>query len=211
MKVVEEIIENGIVAVIRVDSPSKAVEICRACKEGGIVAIEVTFSVPHAVEVIQQIDREMKDQILLGAGTVLDPYTAKIAIEAGAKYIVAPNLSEETALLCNKHRIPYIPGVLTPTEIVRALELGVPLIKLFPASAVGPSYIKAIHGPLSQAKIIPTGGVELENVKEWIKAGAVAVGIGGGLTKGTRDQIVEKAKKFVQLVKEAREEIANML
>lgn len=210
MKVVEEIIENGIVAVIRADSPSKAVEICRACKEGGIVAIEVTFSVPHAVEVIQQIDREMKDQILLGAGTVLDPYTAKIAIEAGAKYIVAPNLSEETALLCNKHRIPYIPGVLTPTEIVRALELGVPLIKLFPASAVGPSYIKAIHGPLPQAKIIPTGGVELENVKEWIKAGAVAVGIGGGLTKGTRDQIVEKAKKFVQLVKEAREEIANI-
>ncbi|WP_041083235.1 bifunctional 2-keto-4-hydroxyglutarate aldolase/2-keto-3-deoxy-6-phosphogluconate aldolase [Thermotoga profunda] len=209
MGIVEKIIDSGIVAVIRADSPSKAVEMCRACREGGIVAIEVTFSVPHAVEVIQQIDKEMGDQILLGAGTVLDPYTAKIAIEAGAKYIVAPNLSEETALLCNKHRVPYIPGVLTPTEIVKALELGVPLIKLFPASAVGPSYIKAIHGPLPQAKIMPTGGVELENVKEWIKAGAVAVGIGGGLTKGTKDQIVEKAKKFVQLVKEAKEEIAG--
>ncbi|HEY8542213.1 MAG TPA: bifunctional 2-keto-4-hydroxyglutarate aldolase/2-keto-3-deoxy-6-phosphogluconate aldolase [Pseudothermotoga sp.] len=209
MGIVEKIIDSGIVAVIRADSPSKAVEMCRACREGGIVAIEVTFSVPHAVEVIQQIDKEMGDQILLGAGTVLDPYTAKIAIEAGAKYIVAPNLSEETALLCNKHRVPYIPGVLTPTEIVKALELGVPLIKLFPASAVGPSYIKAIHGPLPQAKIMPTGGVELENVKEWIKAGAVAVGIGGGLTKGTKEQIVEKAKKFVQLVKEAKEEIAG--
>lgn len=209
MGIIENIINNGIVAVIRADSPSKAVEMCRACREGGIVAIEVTFSVPHAVEVIQQIDREMGDQIFLGAGTVLDPYTAKIAIEAGAKYIVAPNLSEETALLCNKHRVPYIPGVLTPTEIVKALELGVPLIKLFPASAVGPSYIKAIHGPLPQAKIMPTGGVELENVKEWIKAGAAAVGIGGGLTKGTKDQIVEKAKKFVQLVKEAKQEISG--
>lgn len=209
MEIVEKIIDSGIVAVIRADSPSKAVELCRACKEGGIVAIEVTFSVPHATEVIQQIDREMGDQILLGAGTVLDPYTAKIAIEAGAKYIVAPNLSEETALLCNKHRVPYIPGVLTPTEIVKALELGVPLIKLFPASAVGPSYIKAIHGPLPQAKIMPTGGVELENVKEWIKAGAVAVGVGGGLTKGTKEQIIEKAKKFVQLVKEAKQEITG--
>lgn len=206
---IERIIDSGIVAVIRADSPSKAVEMCRACREGGIVAIEVTFSVPHAVEVIQQIDREMGDQILLGAGTVLDPYTAKIAIEAGAKYIVAPNLSEETALLCNKHRIPYIPGVLTPTEIVKALELGVPLIKLFPASAVGPSYIKAIHGPLPQARLMPTGGIELENVKEWIKAGAAAVGVGGGLTKGTKDQIVEKARKFVQLVKEAKQEIAG--
>ncbi|HOJ88599.1 MAG TPA: bifunctional 2-keto-4-hydroxyglutarate aldolase/2-keto-3-deoxy-6-phosphogluconate aldolase [Pseudothermotoga sp.] len=210
MEIVEKIIDSGIVAVIRADSPSKAVELCRACKEGGIVAIEVTFSVPHATEVIQQIDREMGDQILLGAGTVLDPYTAKIAIEAGAKYIVAPNLSEETALLCNKHRVPYIPGVLTPTEIVKALELGVPLIKLFPASAVGPSYIKAIHGPLPQAKIMPTGGVELENVKEWIKAGAVAIGVGGGLTKGTKEQIIEKAKKFVQLVREAKQEIGKM-
>lgn len=209
MEIIERIIDSGIVAVIRADSPSKAVEMCRACREGGIVAIEVTFSVPHAVEVIQQIDREMGDQILLGAGTVLDPYTAKIAIEAGAKYIVAPNLSEETALLCNKHRIPYVPGVLTPTEIVKALELGVPLIKLFPASAVGPSYIKAIHAPLPQARLMPTGGVELENVKEWIKAGAAAVGVGGGLTKGTKDQIVEKARKFVQLVKEAKQEIAG--
>lgn len=124
MEIIEKIIDNGIVAVIRADSPSKALEMCMACREGGIVAIEVTFSVPHAVEVIRQIDKEIGDQIFLGAGTVLDPYTAKIAIEAGAKYIVAPNLSEETALLCNKHRVPYIPGVLTPTEIVKALELG---------------------------------------------------------------------------------------
>lgn len=160
---------------------------------------------PRAVEVIQQIDKELGNEILLGAGTVLDPYTAKIAIEAGAKYIVAPNLSEETALLCNKHRVPYIPGVLTPTEIVKALELGVPLIKLFPASAVGPSYIKAIHGPLPQAKLLPTGGVNVENVKDWIKAGAAAVGVGGGLTKGSRKEIAERAKKLVQAVKEARE------
>ncbi|AEH50775.1 bifunctional 2-keto-4-hydroxyglutarate aldolase/2-keto-3-deoxy-6-phosphogluconate aldolase [Pseudothermotoga thermarum] len=206
LQVVDRIIESGIVAVIRAETPERAIEICRACKEGGIVAIEVTFSVPHAAEVIYQLDKEFGKEILLGAGTVLDPYTAKIAIEAGARYIIAPNLSEETALLCNKHRVPYIPGVLTPTEIVRALELGVPLMKLFPASAVGPSYIKAIHGPLPQAKLIPTGGVELDNVKEWIKAGAVAVGVGGGLTKGTREQIVETARKFVQLIAEARKE-----
>lgn len=205
MDLVEKIVESGVVAVVRTDSPEKAVEICHACKEGGIIAIEITFSVPRAVEVIQQIDKELGNEILLGAGTVLDPYTAKIAIEAGAKYIVAPNLSEETALLCNKHRVPYIPGVLTPTEIVKALELGVPLIKLFPASAVGPSYIKAIHGPLPQAKLLPTGGVSAENVKDWIKAGAAAVGVGGGLTKGSRKEIAERAKKLVQAVKEARE------
>lgn len=206
---VDKIIESGIVAVIRVDSPSKAIEVCRACKEGGIVAIEVTFSVPRAVEVISQLSKELGDEIFLGAGTVLDPYTAKIAIEAGAKYIVAPNLSEETALLCNKHRVPYIPGALTPTEIVKALELGCELIKLFPASAVGPGYIKAIHGPLPYAKLLPTGGVELENVKEWIKAGAAAVGVGGGLTKGSKDEIKEKARKFVELIREARKEIGG--
>ncbi len=207
--IVDKILESGIVAVIRADSPERAVEICRACKDGGIVAIEVTFSVPHAVDVIHELDKELGKEILLGAGTVLDPYTAKIAIEAGAKYIVAPNLSEETALLCNKHRVPYIPGVLTPTEIVKALELGVPLMKLFPASAVGPSYIKAIHAPLPQAKLMPTGGVELDNVKEWIKAGAAAVGVGGGLTKGNREQIVETARKFVQLITEARSELSR--
>jgi len=207
--IVEKIIENGIVAVIRVDSPSKAIEVCRACKEGGIVAVEVTFSVPRAVEVISQLSKELGDEILLGAGTVLDPYTAKIAIEAGARYIVAPNLSEETALLCNKHRVPYIPGVLTPTEIVKALEVGCELIKLFPASAVGPSYIKAIHGPLPQAKLMPTGGVELENVKEWIKAGAAAVGVGGGLTKGSKEKIRERARRFVELIKQAKSEIAG--
>ncbi|MEN3007809.1 bifunctional 2-keto-4-hydroxyglutarate aldolase/2-keto-3-deoxy-6-phosphogluconate aldolase [Pseudothermotoga sp.] len=205
--IVDKIIESGIVAVIRVESPSKAIEVCRACREGGIVAIEVTFSVPRATEVINQLSKELGDEILLGAGTVLDPYTAKIAIEAGAKYIVAPNLSEETALLCNKHRVPYIPGAFTPTEIVKALELGCELIKLFPASAVGPGYIKAIHGPLPHAKLLPTGGVELENVKEWIKAGAAAVGVGGGLTKGSKDEIKERARKFVELIKEARREI----
>lgn len=207
--IVEKIIETGIVAVIRVESPQRAIEVCKACKDGGIVAIEVTFSVPRAVEVISQLSKELGDEILLGAGTVLDPYTAKIAIEAGARYIVAPNLSEETALLCNKHRVPYIPGAFTPTEIVKALEVGCELIKLFPASAVGPGYIKAIHGPLPQAKLLPTGGIELENVKEWIKAGAAAVGVGGGLTKGSKDEIKERAKRFVELIKEARREMGG--
>lgn len=207
--IVEKIIESGIVAVIRANSPSRAIEVCRACKEGGIIAIEVTFSVPRAVEVISQLSKELGDEILLGAGTVLDPYTAKIAIEAGAKYIVAPNLSRETALLCNKHRVPYIPGAFTPTEIVEALEVGCELIKLFPASAVGPGYIKAIHGPLPQAKLLPTGGIELENVKEWIKAGAAAVGVGGGLTKGSGEEIKERARRFVELIKEARKEMGS--
>ncbi len=205
-EIIERILESGIVAVIRAESPERAIEICRACREGGIIAIEVTFSVPHAVDVIHELDKDLGKEILLGAGTVLDPYTAKIAIEAGAKYIVAPNLSEDTALLCNKHRVPYIPGVLTPTEIVKALELGVPLMKLFPASTVGPSYIKAIHAPLPQARLMPTGGIELENVKEWIKAGAAAVGVGGGLTKGTKEQIAETASKFVKLIAEVRSE-----
>lgn len=201
---VQRIINTGVVAIVRTDSAKKAIEICMACKEGGIDAVEITFSVPHAADVIKQIDAEVGNEILLGAGTVLDGVTAKTAIEAGAKYIVAPNVSEDTAFVCNRYGIPYIPGALTPTEIVRALEIGAALVKLFPASTVGPSYIKAIHGPLPQANLIPTGGVNLDNAAEWIKAGAVAIGVGGALTKGNVDQIAKKASELLRIVRKAR-------
>ncbi|OHE45176.1 MAG: bifunctional 2-keto-4-hydroxyglutarate aldolase/2-keto-3-deoxy-6-phosphogluconate aldolase, partial [Tenericutes bacterium GWF2_38_8] len=149
-----------------------------------------------------------KDELIVGAGTVLDSETARIAILAGAQYIVSPGFDLETAKLCNRYQIPYMPGCLTITEMIKAMEAGSDIIKLFPGSAFGPSYVKAVKGPLPQANIMPTGGVSLDNVSEWIKNGVVAVGVGGELTspakKGDYEGVTELAKAFVSAVAKAR-------
>ena len=142
---------------------------------------------------------------MVGAGTVLDSETARVAILAGAKYIVSPAFDLETAKLCNRYQVPYMPGCMTLTEIITAMEAGADIIKVFPGSAFGPSFIKAIKGPLPQAVLMPTGGVSLDNVDQWIKNGCVAVGVGGNLTKGTSEEMTNTAKAFVAKVKEARE------
>lgn len=201
--------EAGIVAVIRADKCETAEKIARACIAGGIPAIEITFTVPGAARVIEELRASIgREDLIIGAGTVLDSETARLAILAGAEYIVSPGFHEETARLCNRYGIPYMPGCMTTTEIIRAMEAGADVIKIFPGSMVGPEYIKAIKGPLPQASLMPTGGVSLHNVDQWIRNGCIAVGVGGELTAGAKTGDYEKvtgtAIEFVKRIKAAR-------
>ncbi len=195
---------TGIVAVIRAESEEKAINISYACIEGGIDSVEITFTVPKAQKVIEALVNEFGEKLLVGAGTVLDSETARIAILSGAKFIVGPSFNIETTKLCNRYQVPYIPGCMTPTEIIKAMESGVDVIKIFPGNVFGPSFIKDIKGPFPKANLMPTGGVNLENVEQWIKNGCFAVGIGGALTNGSKEEITNTAKKFVKSIKEAR-------
>lgn len=210
LETIRNISDYGIVAVIRATSKEDGIKIVDAVKKGGIKALEITMTVPGAVDIIKELSQIYKDEdVLIGAGTVLDPETARTCILAGAKYIVSPSLNIDTVKLCNRYRIPIMPGVMTVKEAIEALELGVEIIKVFPGNAFGPSIIKAFKGPLPQANFMPTGGVSLDNVKDWIKAGAVAVGTGGDLTKGAKDgnyeMVTQTAAKFVEAVKIARQ------
>ncbi|WP_055669416.1 bifunctional 4-hydroxy-2-oxoglutarate aldolase/2-dehydro-3-deoxy-phosphogluconate aldolase [Desnuesiella massiliensis] len=209
LKVIQTIINEGLVAVIRAESKEQGIKIVDAVKAGGIKNIEITMTVPGAVDIIKELSERYKDEDLsIGAGTVLDPETARACILAGANYIVSPSFNEETVKLCNRYRVAIMPGIMTVNEAVKALEYGAEILKVFPGNAFGPSIISAFKGPLPQGNFMPTGGVNLENIKEWIKAGAVAVGTGGDLTKGAKTGdyhlVTETAKKFVEAVKEAR-------
>lgn len=199
-------IENvGVVAVVRAENSQQAKNIALACMNGGIDSIEITFTVPGAQKVIEALTEEFGDKLLVGAGTVLDSETARIAILAGAKFIVSPAFDLDTARLCNRYQIPYMPGCLTLTEMIKAMEAGADVIKVFPGSLVGPEYIKAVKGPLPQAVLMPTGGVSLDNVDQWIKNGCIAVGVGGNLTKGSSEEMTKSAKEFVDKIKSVRE------
>jgi 2-dehydro-3-deoxyphosphogluconate aldolase/(4S)-4-hydroxy-2-oxoglutarate aldolase len=205
------ITKTGIISVIRADNVNRAVELGKAVAEGGIKAIEVAFTVPkahHALEKLYGIFEH--SDILLGAGTVMDSETARIAILSGAEFIVCPHINIETIKLCNRYQKVIIPGAMTVTEVVNAMEAGGDIIKLFPSSVFGPKGVKAILGPLPYAPLVPTGGVNLENVKEWIRAGAVAVGVGGEITrvarKGNYKKVAETAQAFINKIKEVREE-----
>ncbi len=199
----------GIVAVVRAENADKAERIVDACMEGGVAAIELTFSVPHADRVIETLSckYDPKD-IILGAGTVMDAATARIAMLSGAQYIVSPYLDLETLRMCNRYRVPMMPGVMSVREAVTAMENGADILKVFPGDLFGPKIIKDILGPIPYAKMMPTGGVDADNVGEWIKAGAVAVGAGSSLTAGAKTGdyklITETAKKFKANIKAAR-------
>lgn len=207
-EILNKIKEVGVVAVIRESNPQEAIKVSKACVEGGIPAVEVTYTVPGASEVIKELKKTIDpSKLLVGAGSVLDSETARTAILAGATYIVSPAFDVETAKLCNRYQVPYMPGCMTITEMVTAMEAGCDIIKLFPGSAFGPSFVKAVKAPLPQINIMPTGGVSLENVDEWIKNGVVAVGAGGQLTSGTYEEIVEKSREFVLKVEEARKKV----
>lgn len=205
-KILKRIENTGIIAVVRADNIKEAKRIAYACMAGNIDSIEITFTVPGANEVIKTLVEEFRDNLLVGAGTVLDSETARIAILAGAKYIVSPSFDLGTAKLCNKYQIPYIPGCMTITEIVTAMEAGADIIKIFPGSTFGPSIISAIKGPIPQVNLMPTGGVNLDNVGQWIKNGCIAVGVGGSLTKGSKEEITETGKQFVERIKEAKKQ-----
>src|SRR5437868_992509 len=209
LKVLGKVIESGLVAIVRTNRSDQAARIADACAQGGAAAIEITFTVPGASAVIEDLAKKYPaGEILIGAGTVLDPETARLAILAGAQYIVSPSLNPETARLCNRYQIPYMPGAGTMREIVEAMEYGADIIKLFPGETLGPAFVKAAKGPLPQASLMPTGGVSIENVAEWIKAGAIAVGVGGGLTRGAEtgnfQQITDIARQFIEQIQIAR-------
>ena len=208
--ILTKIQESGIVAVVRAESTEQAIKITDACIEGGVPAIELTFTVPHADKVIEELSkRYTPDEIILGAGTVMDAATARIAMLSGAQYIVSPYLDLDTVKMCNRYRTAIMPGVVSVREAVMAMEAGADILKVFPGDLFGPKIIKAINGPIPYAKMMPTGGVDVNNVGEWIKAGAVAVGAGSSLTKGAKTGdyklITETAKKFVANIKAARE------
>ena len=200
--------DTGVIAVIRATFPDEAIKIAEAVKHGGIDVVEITFTVPGAIKVIEGLKEAYKDDLLLGAGTVLDPETARAAVLAGAEYVVCPNLSTEVIRLCNRYQKICMPGCMTPSEMVAALEAGADVIKLFPGNLLKPDSVKAFKGPLPQAEFIPTGGVSLENVDLWIRNGCLAVGIGSELTYGAREgdfkQVTATAKAFVSKVKQAR-------
>ncbi|GKU26602.1 bifunctional 4-hydroxy-2-oxoglutarate aldolase/2-dehydro-3-deoxy-phosphogluconate aldolase [Clostridium folliculivorans] len=210
LETIKKLSEYGLVAVIRANSKEEGIKIVEAVKKGGIKALEITMTVPGALDIIKELSDIYKDdkEILIGAGTVLDPETARACILAGAKYIVSPSLNPETVKLCNRYRIAIMTGIMTVKEAVEALELGVEILKVFPGNAFGPSIISSFKGPLPQGNFMPTGGVNLDNVKDWIKAGAVAVGTGSDLTKGAStgnyDLVTETAAKFVEAVRTAR-------
>lgn len=208
-KVLTKLTDAGLVAVVRANSADEAIRISDACLEGGCPSIELTFTVPGAHKVIEELAKRYSNgEMLLGAGTVLDSETARVAILSGANYVVSPGFNLEAAKLCNRYRIPYMPGCMTITEVLTAMEAGADIIKIFPADLFGPKIIKDIKGPLPHAKMMPTGGVEVSNVHEWINAGAVAVGAGSSLTAGAKTgdyaKITATAKEFIAKIKEAR-------
>jgi len=204
-QVISKIKECGLVAVVRAKTSEEAMNIAEACIMGGVAAIELTFTVPDADRIIESLAKKYnKGEIIIGAGTVLDPETARLAILRGAQYIVSPSINLETIKLCNRYRIPIMPGIMTPTEAITALEAGADILKVFPGGLFGPSVIKDFKGPLPQADFMPTGGVSLDNVADWIKAGAVAVGCGSSLIKGNTEDTVKTAKAFVKAINESR-------
>ncbi len=198
------------VAIVRVSSAREAVDVCMAIARGGVTPIEVTMTVPGAIDAIREFKSAVKEEVLIGAGTVLDPETARACILAGADFIVSPTLNLEVIKVCRRYSKIIIPGTFTPTEILTAWEAGADIVKVFPASVGGPGYLKDIMGPLPQVKLVPTGGVNLETTPEFIKAGAVAVAAGTSLvnkkavSEQNWDAITETARKFVAAVKQAR-------
>ena len=194
-QVYEKITRTGVVAVIRGKTAEEALQTARQAAAGGIETVEITFTVPGAEEVIRTLTNELAGKAAVGAGSVLDAATARIAILAGAQFVVSPCLSEEVIRVCNRYRVFCACGVMTVTEAVRAMEAGADILKIFPADTMGMGFIKAVHGALPQAKLMPTGGVTVENTAQWLRAGAVAVGTGGSLTKG---DVTENARSFLR-------------
>lgn len=208
--------ENCLVAVVRATSKEQGEQIIDAIIDGGINFIEITMTVPGAVDIIKAMCEKYhtNKNVVIGAGTVLDPQTARAVILAGAKFVVSPGLDIETIKLCNLYRIPMIPGILTPTEAITALSAGCDIIKVFPGNLVGPSAISSLKGPLPQGDYMPSGGVDVPNVADWLKAGACALGTGSSLTIGAKAgdfaAVTAKAKEFVNSVKTFRQSYSNL-
>ena len=211
-EVLKRIRDTGLIPVVRAESFDLAMGAVAALKAGGLDVLEVTMTVPGAIEVIRALAGEYGGETLIGAGTVLDPETAQACIQAGARFIVSPALNEATISFCRDQDVAIFPGALTPTEVVRAWKAGADAVKVFPAGAVGgASYLKALKAPLPQIELIPTGGVSLKTAAEFIKAGAMALGVGADLVdpkalrEGNSTLIAERARQFLEIVRLTRE------
>ena len=204
------LIDCGVIAVVRLDSADQLIRSAQAIREGGVKVIEFTLTTPNAVEMIREASRVLPDDVLLGAGTVLDPESARAAILAGAQFTVSPSLNPKVIEMCRRYSKVCIPGALTPTEILTAWEHGADIVKVFPATLGGPQYFRDLAGPFPQIRLLPTGGVSLANAGDFIRAGAVAVAAGGNLVdrkavrEGRFEVLVETARKYVEAVRLAR-------
>ena len=209
-QIVQRIEQCGVVAVIRLQDPDRLRGVIDALGAGGVRALEVTMTVPRAIQLIDAIAPGLPAEFVIGAGTILDPETARAAILAGARFVVGPVFNRAVVDLCHRYDVAVMPGCFTPTEILQAWDAGADVVKVFPATALGPSYFKDIRGPLPQLKLMPTGGVSLENAGDWIAAGAVAIGAGTSLidaaavAAGNYAAITERAARFVEAVRAAR-------
>src|ERR687883_1199937 len=202
------VLDCGIVAVVRSPDSQQLVEVARALADGGVSVVEITMSVPNALEVLRQVRHALGDRVLLGAGTVLDPETARAALLAGAEFIVAPTLNVDVIRLCHRYDKLVMPGAFTPTEILTAWEAGADIVKVFPAEVVGPAFFKALRGPLPQVRIMPTGGVDLTTAAAFLRAGACCLGVGGQLVEpravaeGNFDRLRDLARQYVAIVRQ---------
>lgn len=205
-KMMQRVLDCGIVAVVRANDGSQLVEVCRALADGGIDVAEITFTVPDAIDVLKAVKRDLGNRILLGAGTILDPETARAAILAGAEYLVSPTLNLEVIAMARRYGKLSMPGAFTPTEILTAYEAGADIVKIFPAEIVGPAYFKAIRGPLPQVRMMPTGGVDTTTAEKFLDAGACCLGMGSmlidpkALAAGDMAKIRETAAKYRGIV-----------
>jgi len=205
-----QILDSGIVAVVRSPDSQQLVEVVRALADGGVTVVEITMTVPDALGVLRQVRQTLGERILLGAGTILDPETARAALLAGAEYLVAPTLNLEVIRLCQRYSKLVMPGAFTPTEILTAWESGADIIKVFPAEVVGPAFFKAMRGPLPQVRLMPTGGVDLNTAADFLRAGACCLGLGSQLVEPRAvaernfDRIRDLARQYVAIVQSVR-------
>ncbi len=210
-QIVEHIEDLGLVPVVRASSADEAMQVIEAIKAGGVNVLEITMTVPGAIKVIEKVTDKYGSDVLVGAGTVLDPETARACLLAGAQFIVSPALNLDTIALCHRYSAPICPGVLTPTEVITAWSAGVDFVKVFPCGSVGgASYVKNLKGPFPQVKIIPTGGVSIKTAADFIKAGASALGVGTDLVntkaikEGNPQVVTDAARQYIEIIKEAR-------
>jgi 2-dehydro-3-deoxyphosphogluconate aldolase/(4S)-4-hydroxy-2-oxoglutarate aldolase len=209
----QQVLDSGIVAVVRSADSPQLVEVCRALAEGGVRVVEITMTVPDALDVLRQVRQALGDRLLLGAGTVLDAETARAVLLAGAEYVVAPTVNLDVIRLCRRYDKLVMPGAFTPTEILTAWEAGADIVKVFPADVLGPTFFRALRGPLPQVRLMPTGGVDLTTAAAFLKAGACCLGVGSQLVEpravaqGRFDRIRELARQYVAVVKQTRAEL----
>src|SRR5437870_6777108 len=205
-----QVLDCGIVAVVRSPDGEQLVEVARALADGGVTVVEITMSVPDALDVVRRVRQALGDRVLLGAGTILDAETGRAALLAGAEYLVAPTLNLDVIRLCRRYDKLVMPGAFTPTEILTAWEAGADIVKVFPADVVGPAFFKALRGPLPQVRVMPTGGVDLTTAADFLKAGACCLGIGGQLVEPKAiaernfDRIRNLARQYVAIVQQVR-------